>query len=266
MGVVGARFEFLDWPGPLAFAHRGGGHERPENSLEAFDHAVALGYRYLETDVQVTRDGRLVAHHDPFLDPRDGPGRFIAELTWSEVRQVRLRDPQGEPTEQRITLLEDLMGTYPEARFNIDAKVDRAVAPLAELISRLGATGRVCLASFSDARVRELRSLLGPELCTSGGPLDVARIRLGPLGRLFGAPKAACLQVPTQRRVRGPLAIPIVEPRFLRRVAEVGLSTHVWTVDDPDEMHRLLDLGVHGLMTDRPSVLKEVLVERGEWS
>jgi glycerophosphoryl diester phosphodiesterase len=245
---------FLDWPGPLPFAHRGGASEAPENTLPAFEHAVRLGYRYLETDVHATADGVLVAFHDDRLDRVTDAEGAISALPWSAVQRARVdgREP--------IPLLEELLGAFPEARVNIDPKHDDAVEPLAEVIRRTGAASRVCVGAFSDRRIAKVRALVGPELCVGMGPRQVTQLvsasRGLPAGRLTGA----CAQVPT-----GPRRAPLVTARFVEAAHRRGVQVHVWTIDDPAEMVRLLDLGVDGLMTDRPQVLREVLEARGEW-
>lgn len=248
------RFAFLDWPGPIPFAHRGGVSETGgENTLGAFARAVELGYHYLETDGRVTSDGVLLAFHDERLDRlTDLEGR-LEDLPWSEVRRARVG---GEP----IPTVEEVLDAFPDTRFNIDAKQDRGVAPLVEALRRTGSMGRVCVASFSDRRLFQARRLTGNRVCTSMGPEAVARLRLAAWGTPSGPFSAACAQVPL---VWG--RVPLVDARFLRAAHRRGLPVHVWTIDEPDEMHRLLDLGVDGLMTDRPSVLKEVLESRGQW-
>jgi glycerophosphoryl diester phosphodiesterase len=250
---VGA-WPFLDHPGPLAFAHRGGACEWPENTLRAFAHAVDLGYRYLETDTHMTRDGVLLAFHDHALDRvTDGSG-LIADLPWSEVREARVDGREPIPT------LEELLTEWPDVRVNVDAKHDAAVEPLADLIERLDVLDRVCVGSFSDRRLSRLRARLGPDLCWSYGPRGILRVRLGSLGIPAGDLGAACAQVPVSQK-----GIRIVDRRFVRFLHARGQQVHVWTIDDADEMHRLLDLGVDGIMTDRPQVLKAVLEERGAW-
>src|SRR5450432_2302420 len=134
---------FLDWPAPIAFAHRGGAGDWPENTMPAFAGAVALGYRYVETDVHVTSDGVLLAFHDDHLDRvTDGTGA-ISDLPYAEVRTTLVdgREP--------IPRLDELLDAWPELRINIDAKHDEAVEPLAEVIEKANAIDRVCVASFS---------------------------------------------------------------------------------------------------------------------
>jgi len=147
--VLSRRFAFLDHPGPLAFAHRGGAAEGAENTVAAFERAVGLGYTYLETDAHATSDGVLIAFHDHTLDRvTDRRGR-ISELPYRTVKQARVHGVH------EIPLLEDLLGTWPEIRFNIDVKEAAAIAPLAEAIRRTNSYDRICLTSFSDERRRE---------------------------------------------------------------------------------------------------------------
>jgi glycerophosphoryl diester phosphodiesterase len=240
---------YLDWPGPIAFAHRGGAGDAPENTLPAFARAVALGYRYLETDVRVTADGVVVAFHDDDLSRTCGRQGRISELSASEVAAARVDGTEPIPT------LDELLDAWPNARFNIDCKSDRGVRPLAEVITRHRALDRVCLTSFSDRRVVALRRRLGPRLCTAAGSWELAVLKL--TGLSAGARAA---QVPVRRG-----RVTVVDAQFLRRCRRRGIAVHVWTIDEPAEMHRLLDLGVGGIMTDRPAVLREVLVSRGCW-
>ncbi len=244
---------YLDHPGPIAFAHRGGAGDWPENTMRAFANAVALGYRYVETDVHATADGAVVAFHDDSLDRlTDRRGR-IADLEWETVRAARVGD---EP----IPLLEDLLGTWPDLRVNIDAKHDAVVRPLLAVIDRMGANDRVCVASFSDRRLVGIRRLSRGRICTSGGPRTIARLRMAGYGAPAGPFAAACAQVPVHYG-----RVPIVDARFVAAAHRRHIPVHVWTVDQPPEMERLLDLGVDGLMSGRPAVLKEVLERRGQW-
>ncbi|HEY5153517.1 MAG TPA: glycerophosphodiester phosphodiesterase family protein, partial [Acidimicrobiales bacterium] len=162
-------FPFLDHPGPIPFAHRGGAGDWPENTMPAFEGAVALGYRYVETDVHVTADGVLCAFHDERLDRVTDAQGLIRELPWATVSAARVDGLEPIPR------LEDLLGAWPELRVNIDPKHDSAVDALAETLGRTGAVDRVCIGAFSDRRIARLRQLLGPRLCTSLGPRGVAR-------------------------------------------------------------------------------------------
>ena len=258
-----ARYTFLDHPGPIAFAHRGGALEAPENTSASFHHAYGLGYRYIETDVHATTDGAVVVIHDPDLDrTADRPGH-VPDMTWAEVATARL------PGDQQLMRIEEALEEWPDVRFNIDTKHDAVVEPLAEILTRTGAVERVCITSFSDSRVARIRRLLGPTLCTAAGPKGTAALRLASAAPGTGIAAAlvrpawsgcAAAQVPTHH---GP--VPIVERRFVDYCQKVDLAVHVWTIDDRAEMGRLLDLGVDGIMTDRPSVLKELLEARGQW-
>lgn len=248
---------FLQGDAPRAFAHRGwhvGDLSGLENTRAAFRRAFDQGYRYLETDVHATADGQLVAFHDPRLDRVTDRRGAIAELPWSEVCQARVGGTEP------IPLLSELLEEFPDARFNIDAKAAGAVAPLAELLVTTGATDRVCLVSFSDRRLASLSGLLGPDVAQALGPRALFRLfRAARLGRPFRT-TAVAAQVPvTYQRV------PVVTPRFIDTAHAAGLEVHVWTIDQPSEMRRLLALGVDGIMTDRPELLRDVLVERGSW-
>ena len=230
-----ARFSFLDWPGPLAFAHQGAHAEGGpgENTMAAFKAAVAQGYRYLETDAHATSDGVLVAFRDDRLDRLTDRAGVIGKLPWAEVRAARVRGHDD------IPLLEDLLTAWPDVRINIDPKHDAAVEPLADLLERTGTVERVC---------------------TSMGPRQVGRLVAASRGLPGGSFAAACVQVPVRQ---GP--VPLVTERFVAAAHDRGLPVHVWTINDADEMNRLLDLGVDGIMTDRSDVLKSVLEERGDW-
>jgi glycerophosphoryl diester phosphodiesterase len=256
--VPPARFAYLDAPTPLAMAHRGGAIEHLENTLPAFQACVDLGYRYLETDVQITADGTLVAFHDATLERvTDRTGRVDA-THWSELSEARIggREP--------IIRLEDLLGAWPDVKFNLDIKAAGALAPLVRLVTRMDVADRICLGSFSDARIAAARRLFGPAVCTSLGPRGVAALRLSSYSpRAAGLVRiqAGCAQVPLQLGGRA-----LVDERFLAAAHARGLQVHVWTVDDPDEARTMLDLGVDGIMTDRPAMLREVLEERGLWA
>ncbi|MDQ0579703.1 glycerophosphoryl diester phosphodiesterase [Streptomyces rishiriensis] len=246
---------YLDHPGPIPFAHRGGAADGLENTAAQFRRAVEAGYRYIETDVHATRDGRLVAFHDSTLDRMtDGAGR-IADLSWSEVTRARVAGKEPVP------LFEELLETFPQVRWNVDLKAEPALHPLLDLIARTGAWDRVCVGSFSEARVERAQRLAGPRLATSYGTRGVLNLRL----RSWGVPaalrrSAVAAQVPESQS-----GIQVVDHRFVHAAHARGLQVHVWTINDADRMHRLLDLGVDGIMTDHIDTLREVMEDRGVW-
>jgi glycerophosphoryl diester phosphodiesterase len=255
--VPAVRYAFLDGPTPVAMAHRGGAIEHLENSMPAFEACVAMGYRYLETDVRVTADGVLVVFHDASLERvTDQKGR-VEHLSWEQVSRARIggREP--------ITPLEDLLGAWPDVRFNLDIKAAGVLAPLVRTIRRLKVGDRICLASFSDARLAAARRLLGPSICTSLGPRGVAALRLSsysPRAAGLARFQAGCAQVPLQLGGRA-----LVDERFVHAANARGLQVHVWTVDTEKDTTEMLDLGVDGIMTDRPAMLRELLEKRGQW-
>jgi len=253
---VGVRFPYLDSRGPLAFAHRGGAAEGDENTAEAFGRAVALGYRYVETDVHATADGVPVVFHDPSLQRLTGTAGRVADLRWADLAALRVGGAGAVPR------LDDVLAAWPQGRFNIDVKADDAAGPTVEAIRRAGAADRVLLASFSDARLARIRGLAGPEIATSLGRRDVLRLRVSSLAgtRPRLPASAAAAQVPVRFG-----RLTVVDRRFVTRAHRLGLQVHVWTIDDPAEMHRLLDLGVDGIMTDRIEVLRDVYAARGAW-
>jgi glycerophosphoryl diester phosphodiesterase len=266
---------FLDHPRPIAFAHRGGAAHAPENSWPAFEHAVKLGYAYLETDARATFDGKLMAFHDRNLErvtDAEGP---INMKSYREVAALRVAG--SEP----IPLIEDLLGAWPDVRFNIDVKDEAGIPLLPGILRRTSAWDRVCLTSFSGARLRAVRKLLDHPVCMTTSPSAIAAVRYsigvgsqgsagfpgsaGPgrslepptrlLARRLSQAGACCAQVPARVATRP----------FVRRAHALGLDVHVWTVNDRAAMTRFLDLGADGIMTDDIETLRQVLIERGQW-
>jgi glycerophosphoryl diester phosphodiesterase len=289
-------FAFLDHPRPVAFAHRGGAAHAPENSWRAFEHAVGLGYSYLETDVQATLDGALIAFHDRTLARVTGrPGR-IARMNHRDVASALIGGTEP------IPLLEDLLGAWPDVRFNIDLKDAPAVEPLAAVLRRTGAWDRVCVTSFSASRLRAARRVLDRQVCMAASPIGTALVRFGgPRGpRDHTRPGRAgagrgSRSGPGQRRLSGDAArggspaagrgghlalaerlartgvrcaqVPaqVASPAFVARAHALGLQVHAWTINSPGLMQNLLDIGVDGIMTDQTVALRDVLISRGEW-
>jgi glycerophosphoryl diester phosphodiesterase len=242
---------------PLALSHRGFSLEGQENSMAAFRAAIELGYAYLETDVRSTRDGVLMAFHDPTLErTTDGRGELAAH-TAGELAELRI---SGE----RIPTFEELLAAWPDVRLNVDVKDLAAADELARLIEAYGAHDRVLVASFSDRRrFRVLRGLSLP-VAGSGGVYATAAIYvlgyLGLAGMLARLLRIHAVQVPVKYG-----RFTVVTRGFVRRCHRAGLQVHVWTINERTEMERLLALGVDGLISDRADVLAQVMAERGSW-
>jgi glycerophosphoryl diester phosphodiesterase len=245
----------------LAFAHRGGAYhpeiEGLENTLVAFRHAVDLGYHYLETDVHASSDGTLFAFHDAALDRVTETQGAVAELTAAELAGALIGGREEIPT--MASLLEE----FPDVRFNIDIKSEAAVEPLADLVQRCAAHDRVCVGSFSRRRTEHFRRLVSGRVATAASPLEAGAFRFLPstrLLRLLARRGAVALQLPHHRN-----GVTILTRGLVQRAHACGLHVHAWVIDDPQEMHHLLDLGVDGIMTDRTDLLREVLLDRGQW-
>lgn len=254
---------YLDTP-PLALAHRGGAEFAPhvglENTLAAFVGAARLGYRYVETDVHLTADAVLIVFHDEILDRvTDAAGR-IADLPWRVVERARVGGREPIPT------LLDLLTALPEVRVNIDLKAPGTAEATLTVLREAGATARVCVGSFSQLRLWRFRWLArraGIPVATSAGQLGTVAMRLLPraISRWVHTPGVA-FQVPVTYPMFGRELV-VVTPQFVAGAHAIGRQVHVWTIDDPDETRRLLDLGVDGIVTDRIDTLARVLAEHG---
>ncbi len=251
-----APLPFFEPARPRVLAHRGLATAAPENSLLAFAHAIAVGAEHIETDVHVSADGVAVIAHDPDLDRVAGQAVPVGQLTVAELAAVDLGEGQHVPT------LAEALAAFPEARFNIDLKAAGAVAPTVAAVLDARAEHRVLLTSFSERRRRAALRML-PEVATSAsGPrfaaaLLAASARFGPgvRGALRGL---HAVQIPVRA-----IGLDTVSPARLRAYQRAGVEVHVWTVNEVPEIHRLLDLGVDGLVTDRADLAMEVLRARG---
>ncbi|MBW0103129.1 glycerophosphodiester phosphodiesterase family protein [Pseudonocardia sp. KRD291] len=267
---MGDRHPYLDGPYPRAYAHRGwhvGDLAGCENTLAAFVRAADEGFGYVELDVHASSDGVPLIHHDPDLDrTTDATGR-IADHRAAELDEVTVggREP--------LPRLEAVLSAVPRTRVTIELKSDDVVAPTLAVLERLGAWDRVCLGSFEESRLVRARSEAGPRLCTSLGQRGVLGLRgrawldalpgplqaAGVVGAVLPGVHGQVAQVPVRF---GPLTV--VDRQFVRTAHAAGREVHVWTVDEPGSMHTLLDLGVDGLLSDRPDLLREVLAVRAE--
>jgi glycerophosphoryl diester phosphodiesterase len=236
-------------------AHRGLALDADENTLAAFEAALAAGADILETDVHASADGDAVICHDDDLSRIAGVRQRVGTLTVPELSSLRLA--RG----GRLATLRDALEAFPSTRFNIDVKDDAAVVPTVRAIRDADAAERVLVTSFAQRRRRRaLRSLR--RAATSASTCGSAFAVLGAVLRIDVLVRSAlwdvdAVQVPVRH-----LGLTVVSPALVRAVHRAGREVHVWTVNDPGEMARLLRLGVDGIITDRCDLLGEVLGRR----
>lgn len=250
---------YADGPGPLAVAHRGGAGLAAENTLEAFTRSYALGVRYLETDIRATSDGQLVAFHDATLDRATTERGRVRDRTLAELRRVHVRGGGDS-----VLGLDELFAAFPDACFTVDVKEPAVIEPLARLLRADGLAERVCLAAARGAWLRELAERTDGRVATALSWRALAQLA-SPRGqwsyRRWAFGSAAFAHVPLRLG-----RLPVFRHDLLQRAHGAGIRVLVWTVDDVPTMHRLLDDGVDGIMTDRPDLLREVLISRGQWT
>ena len=235
----------------FGFIHRGGAKEATENTLEAFQHSADMGFKFMETDIQGTKDGEVVIFHDHDLSRMADINKEIKELTYKEIKQIELVGGG------RIPSLNELLTSFPNLRFNIDFKTFNTIEKGVEIIKENKAISRVCLASFSSSRLKKIRKLAGPDCCSSMSQLEVVYQLMKSINLPSPQVNGFCAQVPTSQ-----WGIPIVTRRFIDYAHKKNKFVHVWTIDTESEMEKLIELGVDGLMTDRPSVLYRVMKKK----
>lgn len=253
---------FFDPPRPRLFAHRGSSADYPENTLPAFAAAVRAGIRYLELDVWATRDGKVVVHHDCTLQRTCGRFRRVSRLDFPELRRLDagfgFTSGSGVDHPFRgdgivVPLLEEVLDAFPDTFFTIEVKQESPAieALVMETVQRAGAAGRILLATEYDQVMRRLHRVCGT-IPTSFSGGEVAAFFQWVQGGMQGdyRPAGAALQIPEMYGNHR-----LVSPETIHAAHAAGLEMHVWTVNDPADMRRLLDLGVDGVMSDKPEVL-----------
>ena len=244
-------------PGPLAIAHRGGSGLAPENSLAAFALASALGLRYLETDVRVTGDGHLVCFHDDTLDRVTAATGPVRSKSLGELRSLQINGIEPIPT------FDEALEAFPDQCFTVDVKDQAGIGPLVKSLRRRGVAERVCIAGAWDGWLAQVRSEV-PGVTTSLGWRALTTLVLCARAGVSppkGVATAAFAHVPVKLG-----RVPIYVERLVSMSRDIGIGLVTWTVDEPVVMRRLLDAGVDAIITDRPDVLREVLVSRGQWA
>ncbi len=260
----------MDRGWPTNFAHRGASLIAPENTLESFRLAAQSGAGGLELDVHMTSDGRIVVIHDDSVDRTTESTGLVRRMTLHEVQSLdagyRFNLDGGTAYSYRgrgvrVPELGEVLREFPRYKVNIDIKEEQlgVEATLLETIEDAGAGDRVLVVSEMPAVVERVRELSGNNISTGASRQEIGNFyRLSRLRLEFLIhPLYDALQVPVEYGGRE-----VVTSRFLKAAHGRGVRVDVWTIDDPDEMRRLLDLGVDVIMTNRPEVLEGVLGER----
>ena len=249
---------FLDRTRPLVFAHRGGCALGPENTIAAFDRGLAAGADGLELDVHLSADGVVVVCHDDTLDRTTKGSGLVRSMTAAQLSAVdagwRFADEQGgypfRETGVGVPTLKAVLRRY-NVPIIIEMKVDSAAMgqAVADEVKAAGAADRVCAAGYGQRALDAARAAL-PQMATSACHPEV---RLAVYRSLAGWPVRRVpyqvYQVPERAGV-----IPVATRRFIRHAHAAGLQVQVWTVDEEDDMRRLLEWGVDGLISNRPDV------------
>ncbi len=257
---------------PLIMAHRGDSASTPENTMLSMERAVEVGVDILETDVRMTSDGQLVLFHDDTLERTTGVTGRISDYTLEELKQIdvgSLFTPDGGLTYPfrgkglTIVTLREAFERFPDMRFNLDIKdMDRRAAEaLAEIINEYDMSGSVIVGSFHDAQIQRFRRLM-PDVATAAAPSEVTKFLFGVKSRLLPVVVRRCpyraFQVPVRYG-----RISVVDRRFVSEAHKRMVAVHVWTINDRETMEHLIQLGVDGIFTDNPRLLRSLLEEQG---
>jgi glycerophosphoryl diester phosphodiesterase len=238
---------YLNYSGVAVLAHRGGSFESFENTIESFYYSQSLGCKFIETDVQVSSDGIPYIFHDETLTRLLGKNDVFSNLDSSEIEDLRIFKSH------KIPRLDETLQTFPDMYFQIDVKTDEVAMPALEVIHKCRAEDRVCIASFNSPRLSRVNSKY-PEICLSMGPNEVSKMLLSSFGLYKKTIIGDCLQVPMYY-----YGIKVVTKRFVDFVHSKGLKICVWTINDKKTFKKLIDIGVDGIITDKPKLLFQVL-------
>lgn len=246
-------FKYLENHKFTAFSHRGGALENDENTVSAFQKTIELGYQYIETDVQNTKDDKLVIFHDNDLRRIANQNINIADINYDDLSKIKIFNNQF------IPLLEDVIEEFKSTKFNIDPKSDKAASLLKIILKKRKDLDRFCIGSFLQYRLSLFRVTFLNKMATSMSKQEVIKLFFNQYLNIFNQ-NTPCVQVPVSFK-----GITIITKKLINFIHSQNKKIHVWTIDDKIEMQRLIDLGVDGIMTDRPSVLKEVLIKNNLW-
>ena len=238
---------YLDYSGLAVLAHRGGSIESYENTLHSFEYSKSIGCKYIETDVQISSDGIPYIFHDESLKRILGDDIIFSSLSSQDIDSIKIFDTHSIPK------LEDAHTQFPDLFFQIDVKTDEVAIPALNIITKLNAEDRVCIASFNSERLERIRNI-NSNICISMGPKEILRLLLASFGLYKKPIQGDCLQIPIYQ-----YGLKLVTKRFVNFAHSRGLKIIVWTINDNKTFKKLIDLNVDGIITDKPKLLIEAL-------
>ncbi|MFC0301241.1 glycerophosphodiester phosphodiesterase [Virgibacillus soli] len=266
---------FFENDRPLVMAHQGGLDLAPSSTLEAFQNAANLGVDVIEFDLHITKDGHLVAIHDPTVDrTTDGTGR-VNNLTLQEIKSLdaaaHFQDINGKYSFKdkgvKIPTLEEIFQAIPNMKWNIEIKDTNdpeQYRPIAEKLwktmQKYNLENNVLIVSFDQDIIEMVQDVSGGKAVVAGGRQEVTKFVLLHKLRLNGLYRknVDAIEIPIQE---GP--INLMDKKLIRAANKQGIDVHYWTINDRNIMEQLLDLGADGIITDRPDILLDLLKKRG---
>ena len=230
----------------IGLSHRGNSKKFIENSFEAFNSVIQMGYRYIETDLRLTLDKEVIAFHDPDLKRLFNLDLQVKNLTFNEIANL------FKEKNCNLLTLKDALRKFPRIHFNIDLKVEEVIQDSIKVVADLNAFDRVCFASFHSSRTRKVLRH-NQNAIISMGMKDVALFKFFNLNDK----NIKIIQIPLKWK-----GIKILTRNLIKKANISNLLVHVWTINDRKTINNLIDLGVNGIVTDEPELLMEIMKER----
>ena len=230
----------------IGLSHRGNSKKFIENSFEAFNSVIQMGYKYIETDLRMTKDNEVIAFHDQDLKRLFNLDAQVKDLTFNEIA-ILFREKNCS-----LLTLEDALKKFPEIHFNIDLKVKEVIQDSIKVVENLNAFNRVCFASFHSSHTKKILQH-NQNAIVSMGMKDVALFKFFK----FKNEKIKIIQIPLKWK-----GIKVLTRNLIQKADKSNLLVHVWTVNDRKTINYLIDLGVNGIVTDEPELLMKIMKER----
>lgn len=230
----------------IGLSHRGNSKDFIENSFEAFNSVIQMGYKYIETDLRMTLDGEVIAFHDPDLKRLFNLDLLVKDLTFNEIANL------FKEKNCRLLTLEDALKEFPHVNFNIDLKVKEAIQHSVKVVADLNSFDRVCFASFHSSHTKKVLHL-NQNAIVSMSMKDVALFKFF---KIYNK-RIKVIQIPIKWK-----GIKLLTRNLMQEAYKNNLLVHVWTVNDEVTINNLIDIGVNGIITDQPELLMKTMKER----